>query len=111
MKIFVAPGQVLTLTAPAGGVTSGQPLILGALFVVPKNDAGVGEVFTALWGGIFNLAKKAADTPGQLDKAYWDADAEELTTASVDNTLVGVFNQTGVATQTEIEVLLTGVVV
>lgn len=108
MKNYIGPGQSLTLTAPAGGVTSGTPVVIGGLLVVPKYSASENEEFTAYWMGIFTLNKVSANTPTQLAKAYWKADTEEVTTTATGNTLIGVFNQAGVNGQTAIEVLLTG---
>ena len=38
-------GNVLTLIAPAGGVQSGVPAVIGDLVVVPLVDAAEGEPF------------------------------------------------------------------
>lgn len=108
MKNFIAQGDSLTLTAPAGGVTSGEPVVVGGLLVVPKHKAAEGEQFTALWRGEFKFSKVAADTPAQLAKAYWKADTKEFTTTASGNKLVGVFSESGIADQVEINVLLTG---
>lgn len=54
-KNFVQDGSVLTLTAPAGGVQSGVPVVVGALMVVPLVDAEEGEQFQGSPGGVWSL--------------------------------------------------------
>ncbi len=111
MKNFIATGETLTLNAPAAGVTAGQPQLIGGLLVVPLQDAILGDVFTALYRGVFRLNKTAANTPAQLAKAYWDNTTSEVTTTATGNKLAGVFMQAGIAGQSEIEVLLSGAIV
>ncbi|WP_110636250.1 DUF2190 family protein [Salinicola salarius] len=44
-KNFNGSGKTLTMTAPAGGVTSGIPVVIGALTLVPLDSADEGEEF------------------------------------------------------------------
>jgi len=108
MKNFIAPGHTLTLMAPSDGVEAGVPVVVGSLLVIPKQTTDEGGEFTAEYRGIFKIAKAADDTPAQLAKAYWNSTDSELTTTATDNKLVGLFTQVGIATETNIEVLLTG---
>ena len=39
MKTYVAPGHSITVTAPSGGVTSGQGVLIGTLFGIAQYDA------------------------------------------------------------------------
>ena len=39
MKTYVAPGHSITVTAPSGGVTSGQGVLIGTLFGIAQADA------------------------------------------------------------------------
>ncbi len=54
-KNFVQDGDVLTLIAPAGGVTSGVPAEVGDLVVVPLETAEAGAEFSAKIGGVWSL--------------------------------------------------------
>lgn len=63
-KNFVQDGDVLTLIAPAGGVTSGVPAEVGDLVVVPLETAAVGEEFSAKVGGVWNLPAAAGLAQG-----------------------------------------------
>lgn len=54
-KNFVQSGSAPTLIAPAGGVVSGIPVALGALVVIPLDDAAEGEPFVGHTGGVWNV--------------------------------------------------------
>ncbi|MCJ1887417.1 DUF2190 family protein [Pseudomonas sp. LA21] len=63
-KNFVQDGDVLTLIAPAGGVTSGVPAEVGDLVVVPLETAAAGDEFSAKVGGVWNLPAAAGLAQG-----------------------------------------------
>ena len=72
-KIQVQRGDSLDLTAPAGGVTSGVPVLIGGLLVVPQVSAAVGEQFSGAATGVHSIAKEdttAAFNEGEI--VYWD---------------------------------------
>ena len=90
MRNFVQPGDVLTLTAPSGGVESGEGLLVGRLFVVAANSAAEGDPFPAQTWGVFDLPKAAvAVTEGAA--AWWDPDEGEVTNTDNEgaNTQIG----------------------
>ncbi|MGU3668001.1 DUF2190 family protein [Methylobacterium sp. A49B] len=73
MKNFLQNGDALNVVAPAGGVLSGQPLVVGKIFGVAGSTRLVGETF-ALWRkGVFSLPKTNAQAWAQGDSLYWDA--------------------------------------
>lgn len=63
-KNYVEDGNVLTLIAPAGGVQSGVPAVIGDLVVVPLVDAAAGEPFAGKTGGVWSLPAAAGLTQG-----------------------------------------------
>lgn len=73
MKTFIQPGDVMTFTAPSGGVVSGTAYLIGALVVVAAKSVAVGLPFEGQAVGVFTLPKitGAAWTEGQL--LYWDS--------------------------------------
>lgn len=91
MKNFIQEGNVLTLTAPTGGVVSGQGYLIGALFVVALVTALESEPFTAVTKGVIKLPVTAANTPAAGGLAYWNNTAREVTTTASGNTLIGHF--------------------
>ena len=66
MRNYVQPGDSLALAVPyAGGVTSGQGVLVGALFGVAAVDAVQNAVIEAATQGVFDITKEpalAADT-------------------------------------------------
>ncbi|WP_267426338.1 DUF2190 family protein [Methylobacterium sp. GC_Met_2] len=73
MKNYLQNGDALNVVAPAAGVVSGQPLVIGKIFGVCGSTRLVGETF-ALWRkGIFSLPKTNAQAWAQGDTLYWDA--------------------------------------
>jgi len=91
MKNYVQDGKIITVTAPSGGVVSGQGVLIGAgLFGVAQKTAAQGTPVALVTRGVFTLPKTSAQawTVGAL--IYWDSDPGECTTTSTDNTIIGV---------------------
>lgn len=88
MKNYVQPGATLDLTAPAGGVTSGQGVIVGSLFGVAATDASAGEKVAVSVEGVFELPKATGASLAEGAKAYWTSTGDISGTAT-GNTLVG----------------------
>lgn len=88
MNNFVQEGNVLTLTAPTGGVESGKPVKVGSLVVVPASSAAAGDSFVGHCCGVFSI--ETTDTPTEGAKAYINSSGQATGTAT-GNTLVGAF--------------------
>jgi len=93
MKNFSQKGNTMDMTAPAGGVTSGFPVLIGGLIVVPVADADVGETFAGLACGVGEFAKVAAQAWTQGDVVYWDVSEAEFTKTASGNYKAGVAAQ------------------
>jgi predicted RecA/RadA family phage recombinase len=70
MKNFTAPGNMVSIAAPAGGVLSGQVVILANIVGIAACDAAAGAPVELAVEGIFSLAKTPADvlTAGGIAK-------------------------------------------
>ncbi|MBN9308727.1 DUF2190 family protein [Devosia sp.] len=92
MKNFIQPGNVLTVTAPAGGVESGAALLVGSLFGIANGNAAEGEDVELSLTGIYELPKVSAQAWTQGAKLYWDNATKLVTTAAAAgaNALIGV---------------------
>lgn len=89
-KNYVQKGDVLTVAAPAGGVSSGDPVLVGgALFGVATGSADAGEDFELSTVGVYRLPKVSAQAWDQGTFIYFDAAAGNCTTVDTGNTLVG----------------------
>ena len=93
MDTFVQPGETLAFTAPTGGVTSGQPYLIGTLVAIAMEDAAEAASFSAQVEGVYLGTKVATEAWTEGLKVYWDDAARKFTSAagsSPANTLVGV---------------------
>lgn len=89
-RAFVAIGDVMTFTAPGGGVTAGTGVLIGKLLVIPQTTAAATASFDGYVNGVVSHAKAdtQAWTEGQV--VYWDDSAKVFTTVSAGNTRAGV---------------------
>lgn len=107
MRNYVQPGDTITLTAPAGGVTSGQGVLKGRLFVVATDDAEEGEPFEGMTYGVFDFPK-AAVAFSEGDPAFWDAAGSRVVKEDDEgaNTQVGYVVRDHLAGEAEARVKL-----
>lgn len=89
MKTFIQDGQVVPMTAPAGGVTSGTAYLIGGVVVVAMQDAAVGATFPAMVDGCMWLPKQPALAIAEGAVLYWDNTNKYLTTTTSGNTKCG----------------------
>lgn len=89
MKNFVQPGESLTLTAPVGGVTSGNGYQIGQLFVVAAATVAAGLPFVGAVLGVVTLPKTAAQVFAEGALVYWDNTAKSVTTVATGNLRIG----------------------
>lgn len=87
---FVQPGNVVTLTAPTGGVVAGTVYLIGTLLVVAQNTVAQTLPFEGMVIGVFTLPKATGQAWTEGAKVYWDNTAKNFTTTSTSNTLAGV---------------------
>lgn len=82
MKNYVQDGHSLNFTAPSGGVTSGVPVLIGALLVLPVASADQGDTFAGVSKGVVEADKLSAQawTEGQV--VYWDDGNSRFTTVA-----------------------------
>lgn len=87
---FIQPGDVLTLTAPSGGVVAGTAYLIGTLLVVAQNTVAETLPFEGKTTGVFEYAKVSAQAWTEGAKVYWDNTAKNFTTTASGNSLAGV---------------------
>jgi predicted RecA/RadA family phage recombinase len=107
MRNYVQRGDALTIPAPTGGVSSGDAVLVGALFGVAAATADAGDDVAVSVEGVFELPKKAADAVTVGAVLYWDATPGELTTTGTDNVRVGYAAAAAGAGTTTVTVKLT----
>jgi predicted RecA/RadA family phage recombinase len=109
MKNSIQEKEPVTFIAPSGGVTSGTPVQIGQLLVVPIADAAQGDKFAGITSGVISYAKTSAQAWTEGALVYWDATPGEFTTTATGNLLVGVAYEAAVNPSSTGKVLLDGV--
>src|SRR5262245_53077648 len=90
-RSFGQLGDVMTFTAPTGGVTAGVAYLSGGLFVVAKNTALVGVAFDGDVNGVVSLAKVTGEgTLAEGQVVYWDVTNVRVTIDSTAGLPIGV---------------------
>lgn len=96
-RTYVKPGHILTFTAPAGGVVSGTPLLIGALVVIPTVTAAAGLAFEGMVSGVQSVPKADSQAWTEGAKVYWDDTGKCFTTVASGNTDTGTVAVAAVA--------------
>lgn len=109
MKNYVQPGEVLELTAPAGGVVAGTGVKIGEVLVIPLVDAAVGVKFNGVRVGVVDHAKLSAQAWSEGDQVNWDNTNKRFTTVTTGNFKAGIAVAAAANPSSTGKVLLTGV--
>ena len=97
MDNYIGKGERITITGPSGGLSAGDPYVVGNIPCVACVDIAEGETGAAMTTGIFGFTLDADDltTSGGLaiiagDKIYYDAsETPKLNVCASGNTLFG----------------------
>ena len=90
MKNFIQPGASIDITVPAGGVTSGDVVIINSLIGISSVTALEGERAAIQTEGVYELPKTNAQAWAIGAKIYWDATNKVATTTASGNILIGI---------------------
>lgn len=103
MKNYKQRGDILDFTAPSGGYTSGQLVVVGELTGVANIDAAENEICAVSMEGVYTLPKgNVAISAGAA--VYSDAGADVNTTNT--DTLVGYAIETVASGDATVQVRL-----
>jgi predicted RecA/RadA family phage recombinase len=107
MRNYVQPGDSLALAIPyAGGVTSGQGVLVGALFGVAAVDGVQNAVIECQTKGVFDIAKEPALAITAGARLFWDNTNRRLTTTATGNFQVGLATVAALAADTTVRAVL-----
>jgi predicted RecA/RadA family phage recombinase len=90
MKNFIQKGEMVTVTAPAGGVTSGQGVIVGSLFGIAAKNATAGESVELATTGVFDLPKAPSAVIAAGARVSWDAENGQVVLPADDMYPIGI---------------------
>lgn len=82
-------GNVLTFTAPGGGVVSGNGYLIGGIFCVAQGDAAAAAEFEGMVVGVWTLAKDDTIAWTEGEVLYWDDATKKVTPTATGNTRIG----------------------
>ncbi|MGO8847739.1 MAG: DUF2190 family protein [Methylocella sp.] len=107
---FVQDGKVLTLTAPAGGLLSGQGVLVGAIFGVSQNTVAAGAPAEIGVVGVWSLPKAASPIVFAAGApVFWDKTNNVCTSVSLAHYPIGVATVAAAASDVSVTVRLDGV--
>ncbi|WP_203077300.1 DUF2190 family protein [Falsiroseomonas ponticola] len=107
MRNFIQPGDSLAVAVPyAGGVTSGQGVLVGALFGVAAVDGAQNAVIEAQTQGVFDITKEPALAITAGARVFWDNANRRITTTAAGNFQVGIATLAALAADTTVRVWL-----
>jgi len=112
MKNFRHSGDSVELTAPAGGVLSGQGYVIGNRFVVATFSADAGQPFVGACQGVYRLAKDPAMATTDQQRAFWNDTTKLVKNASASGLfMIGTCEGARLAADTYQDVMLDGIAV
>lgn len=109
MNNMVKQGDVVTRTAPGGGVVSGLAYLIGSQLVVATADADAADSFEGVTKGVVTLVKTTGEAWTEGLKLYWNDSSKKVTSTSGGNTLIGVADAAAGSSDTTGDVYLDGV--
>lgn len=109
MKNYIQNGDMITVTVPVGGVTSGQGLLVGSLFGIVTATAAEGEAAEIATTGVFDLPKDAATVIDAGDRVAWDDTTKEIAQPGVGLYPIGIAVTAAVNGTTTVRVRLDGI--
>jgi predicted RecA/RadA family phage recombinase len=90
MKTYMQPGRSITVAAPAGGVSSGDGVLIGNLFGIAQGDALATEDVEILTEGVADIAKTSALAINVGDRLFWDGTNKVANKTATAQVSVGV---------------------
>jgi predicted RecA/RadA family phage recombinase len=90
MKNFIQRGDMITVTAPTGGVTSGQGVLVSNLFGVTATTAVEGESVEIATVGVYELPKLASAVIAAGVRVAWDDTAKQVVLPGTGMVPIGI---------------------
>ena len=90
MKNFIQRGDMITVIAPTGGVTSGQGVLIGNLFGVAGITVAEGESVEIATAGVYELPKLASAVIAAGARVAWDDTAKQVVLPGIGMVPIGI---------------------
>lgn len=89
MKNYIQPGNIVTVTAPTGGVSSGDGVIIGNLFGIAAKTAAQGESVEIAATGVYDLPKLSSAVITVGARVSWDTTGKQVVLPDEDMYPIG----------------------
>jgi predicted RecA/RadA family phage recombinase len=109
MKNYLQNGHIVRVATPAGGIASGDALIVGSIFGIAAFSSAEGDLVELSTTGVFQLPKATAAVVTVGARVAWDNTAKEVTTPAAGRFPIGVAVEAVGSGITSIAVRLDGV--
>ena len=109
MQNYIQKGHAITVTTPAGGILSGEGLIVGNIFGVAAYSAAEGDPLELATTGVFKLPKATAAVLTLGARVAWDNTAKNINVPGTGRFPVGIATEAAGNGITSVAVRLDGV--
>lgn len=109
MKNYIQSGHIVRVTTPAGGIASGDALIVGSIFGIAAYSAAESDPVELATMGIYQLPKASAAVLAVGTRVAWDNTAKEVNTPAAGRFPIGVAVEAAGSGVTTVAVRLDGV--
>ena len=109
MKNYLQNGHILRVTAPTGGIASGDALIVGSIFGIAAFTAAEGDPVEISTTGVFQLPKASAAVLTVGARVSWDDTAKQVNIPGTGRYPIGVAAEAAGSGTTSVAVRLDGV--
>jgi predicted RecA/RadA family phage recombinase len=107
MRTYIQPGDSLAVAVPyAGGVTSGQGVLVGALFGIAAVDGAQNALIEIATKGVFDIAKEPSLAISAGARVFWDNTNRRITTTATGNFHIGLAVNAALAADATARVVL-----
>lgn len=89
MKNFIQHGDMITINTPAGGLASGQGVLVGNLFGIATKAAAQDESVEIATIGVYELPKLVTAVIGAAARVAWDDTAKQVVLPGVGMVPIG----------------------
>lgn len=109
MKTYIQNGHFITVPTPAGGIASGDGLIVGSIFGIAAYSAAEGDPLELATTGIHKLPKATAAVLTVGARVAWDNTAKQVNTPAAGRFPIGIAVEAAGNGTTSVAVRLDGV--
>ena len=109
MRNYIQNGHIVRVTTPAGGIASGDALIVGSIFGIAAYSSAEGDPVELSTTGVFQLPKASAAVLTVGARVAWDNTAKNINVPGTGRFPVGTATEAAGNGITSVAVRLDGI--